>query len=176
MLTTTSPEEFIGMVNKFRWQTALIVADLKMPLMDGLSLREAVLKIDPTLPFVILSGYVDRELALRCVDLKISAFLQKPLNHGELLAALDKEIAPRLKSLAEERELITGFISDAKTLLEQAESLALELEERPADLTLINEIFGITHTIKGSSGFFEPKTLHKFAHRFEDNAPTTWNR
>ncbi len=165
---TTDPSTAIDFIIKHRTTIAMVISDFKMPTMDGFTFRQRIQHIAPELPFIILSGYVDRETALRGLELKIAAFLEKPVRDDALQSNIIKECTPRILSIKEERELLRGFTDDAANLIEQVEELVLELEENPNDLESVSKVFGMIHTIKGSSGFFEPRTLHTFAHRFED--------
>ncbi len=156
-------------IKKHRSTIALIISDFKMPTMDGFEFRHKVLQIAPEIPFSILSGYVDRETALKGLEFKITSFLDKPINDNLLNQLLTKDIMSRLSIIKEERDLLKGFTDDASNLIELVEELILELEENPSDHETVSKIFGMIHTIKGSSGFFEPRNLHSFAHKFEDN-------
>ena len=53
---------------------ALVVSDFNMPDETGFDLRKKMLPDLGDIPFVLLSGFVSREDALRAIDLKISAF------------------------------------------------------------------------------------------------------
>lgn len=158
----------IDFIRLHSWKVIAVLSDLNMPEMDGVALRKELLKICPQVPFVVLSGFIDTDLAMNAIERKISAIFKKPLDEEELALFFQKELFQRMIALKEEQELLRGFIDDGRVLLEQLESLALELEEKPQSSELINNIFGIVHTLKGSSAFFEPKNLNQFAHKFED--------
>lgn len=166
---TTDPVAALDFVKKNRSKIAMVISDFKMPTMDGFAFRQQVQQFASDLPFTILSAYVDREMALRGLELKIAAFLEKPVRDEELQSHLIKECTPRILAIKEELELLRGFTDDAANLIEQVEESVLELEENPHDLESVSKVFGMIHTIKGSSGFFEPRTLHTFAHRLEDS-------
>lgn len=166
--TTTRANDAINFINQHRNNVVLVLSDYKMPDFSGFDLRLKLCDCAKEIPFAILSGFVDREMALRGLELKIATFLDKPLEDNAFLSLLQKEVGPRLQTIKDDRELLSGFIEDAGNLLEQAEEIILELEENPSDLDAVSRVFGMIHTIKGSSGFFVPKTLHEFAHRFED--------
>ena len=146
----------------------LIASDIKMPDSDGFELREQVLKLYPEIPFCIASAYVDREMALKGVDLKIAAFLSKPYDPNTLSEVLVKEALPRLKILKDNRELKLSFVADSESLIEEAEEVLLRLEQNSSDIESLNRFYGIMHTLKGAWAFFEPKDLHRFTHHYED--------
>lgn len=149
-------------------EIVLVLSDLKMPHMDGFEFREAAKKIAPTIPFAILSAFVDKDTVLRGLALKISAFLSKPIDEQELFDLVKKEVVPTVKSQKEDRELREGFVADCESLIENAEELLLALEQDHSDAEALNRLFAIVHTLKGSSGFFEPKSLNLYAHHYEE--------
>ncbi|MEY4616441.1 MAG: hypothetical protein RJB66_1401 [Pseudomonadota bacterium] len=165
---TQDSQAALEYIRRHRSAIAMIISDFKMPKTDGFIFRQQVLALAPEIPFTIHSGFVDREMALRGMELKIASFIEKPVKDEDFFKNFFNECQGRLEAIREERELLKGFTDDASNLVEQAEELILLLEENPQDQDTVSKIFGIIHTIKGSSGFFEPRTLHSFAHRFED--------
>jgi DNA-binding NarL/FixJ family response regulator/AraC-like DNA-binding protein len=68
----------------------LVITDIRMPGMDGLSLARYV-SVNHTDTFmIILSGYDEFDYARAAVRLNVCDYLLKPLNDGELMQALEK--------------------------------------------------------------------------------------
>ncbi len=147
---------------------ALVISDLRMPVLDGLELRKAMLEQWKAIPFVVLSSMVTKELALQALEYRISAFLDKPCENEAVIAVIQKESQDRVASLIEEAQMLAAFVSEAEVMTEEMESLILSLESDPSDPETVNRIFTFAHTIKGSSGFFTPDTVHRFTHKYED--------
>lgn len=63
----------------------LIVSDLRMPAMDGMALLDAVHKIHPTLPMIILTAHGSIPDAVRATQHGAYSFLTKPFDSQELL-------------------------------------------------------------------------------------------
>lgn len=63
----------------------LIVSDLRMPAMDGMDLLDAVHKIHPTLPMIILTAHGSIPDAVRATQHGAYSFLTKPFDSQELL-------------------------------------------------------------------------------------------
>lgn len=166
--TFITPIEAQEFLRANHWKCVAVFSDFKMPIMDGFKFREALNVVCPNVPFLIFSGFITKEMALTGIDLKIEKFLNKPIDENEFADVIINVLVKRLTSINDDEELLKGFTEDAKQLLEQIESSMLELEEQPNNVNIVNTIFGMIHTMKGSSGFFEPKTLHVFAHKFED--------
>lgn len=68
----------------------------------------------------------------------------------------------------EMKEIVDSFIVETKEILEKLDLNLIELENRPDDAELLNEIFRSFHTIKGTSGFIGLEKLTKVTHRCED--------
>jgi len=149
-------------------EIVLIISDVQMPQMDGFELRKKCLEANKDIPFVILSGYVSREDTMKAFELKIARFLDKPIDLATLEVIIREVAAERIAAMKEERELLEGFVADAEMLLEEFESILLSMEGGNSSPEAINRVFAIAHTIKGSSGFFKPDTIHRFTHKFED--------
>lgn len=165
----TNPLDVSDFVKANSKNVMMILSDYKMPSMTGFELRKKLVDLGlGHIPFVILSAHVDKEMALSAVDLKISAFLEKPFNLEAILDCVLKFGAPRLDQLLEEAELLAGFLDDSVNIIEQIEEIMLGLEANPTDTESLTRLYGLIHTMKGTSGFFDPKTLHKFIHKFED--------
>ncbi len=64
-------------------------------------------------------------------------------------------------------EIMQDFITESGELLEQVEADLVELESRPEDLDLLNQIFRALHTIKGSASFLALTELVEIAHAGE---------
>lgn len=72
---------------------AVIVSDLRMPGMDGVSFLTRAQAIQPTAVRILLTGYGDLEVAVRAVNSgHIFRFLQKPCPPEVLLPALSEAI------------------------------------------------------------------------------------
>ncbi len=68
----------------------------------------------------------------------------------------------------EMKEIVESFIIETKEILEKLDLNLIELENRPKDNDLLNEVFRSFHTIKGTSGFLGLDRLSKVTHRCED--------
>ncbi len=73
----------------------LVLCDIKMPKMDGIELLEAVKKIKPEIPMVMISGHGDMETAIHAMKLGAFDYISKPPDLNRLLNtvrnALDKK-------------------------------------------------------------------------------------
>lgn len=66
----------------------LVLTDIRMPLMDGLTMCRRVLHTLPTTRFIILSGYDDFEYARQAITMNCLGYLLKPISSDEFREVL----------------------------------------------------------------------------------------
>ncbi len=67
----------------------IVLVDIMMPVMDGITMAREALK-EVSFKTVILTSYADFDYAKQAIDLNVSAYLMKPVDSGELKAAIEK--------------------------------------------------------------------------------------
>jgi len=101
----------------------LILCDIKMPKMDGVELLEAVKKIKPEIPIVMISGHGDMETAINTMRLGAFDYISKPPDLNRLLNtvrnALDR------KQLVVENKILKKKVSKNYTMIGESEPLNL---------------------------------------------------
>ncbi len=65
----------------------LLITDLKMPGMDGLSVIREARKLAPDLRVIIITGYSTEASAIEAINLGVSGYLTKPFRLPRILAA-----------------------------------------------------------------------------------------
>jgi DNA-binding response OmpR family regulator len=68
----------------------LIISDIQMPFMDGVALSKSIRQLEPEQKIIILSAHTDRDYLLELINIGISQFITKPVNHEELMKTLYK--------------------------------------------------------------------------------------
>lgn len=119
----------------------IVIADIRMPVMDGLELSRRVKQMLPMVKIVILTGYGEFEYAKKAIDLKVSEFVMKPVGAEELVKIIvklrDEIIYEQLlkENLPEIRgKLLNCLLSGRYTpengeeLLKKARKLNIDLE------------------------------------------------
>jgi two-component system chemotaxis sensor kinase CheA len=66
------------------------------------------------------------------------------------------------------KEIMEDFLVEAFELIEQMDQDLVELESNPENLELLNGIFRVAHTVKGSSSFLNFDILTELTHHMED--------
>jgi excisionase family DNA binding protein len=72
----------------------LLITDLKMPGMDGVTLIRQVKRIRAELPVIIITGFSTESSAIEAVNLGVAGYLRKPFRVPEVLAAAAKALGP----------------------------------------------------------------------------------
>jgi two-component system response regulator FixJ len=70
-----------------------LIADIRMPDMDGLTLQEELVRVKAGIPVVIITGHGDVTLAVRAMKAGAVDFIEKPFTDDTLLQAVDRAIA-----------------------------------------------------------------------------------
>jgi DNA-binding response OmpR family regulator len=70
----------------------LIITDLQMPLMNGVTLIESIRKTDIHTPVIILTAHATADYLLPCANLNIQSYIVKPINFQKLKKALYKVV------------------------------------------------------------------------------------
>ncbi|WP_395066297.1 sigma-54-dependent transcriptional regulator [Flavobacterium sp.] len=99
----------------------LVLCDIKMPKMDGEELLEAVKKIKPEIPMVMISGHGDMETAINTMRLGAFDYISKPPDLNRLLNtvrnALDK------KQLVVENKILKKKVSKNYEMIGRSEPI-----------------------------------------------------
>ena len=83
-------------------QPDLVITDIRMPLMDGLTLMSRARQLLPTTQFIVLSGFDEFEYARQAIDNRAMGYLLKPISAQEFTQML-KGAKERLDEAARER-------------------------------------------------------------------------
>jgi DNA-binding response OmpR family regulator len=73
----------------------LLLADIKMPMMDGIALALAVARDYPALPIVLMTGYADQRERVSGLEALICDVIAKPFSIAELNFAVAAALAKR---------------------------------------------------------------------------------
>ncbi len=91
--TVNNPLEALKRVEHQRYD--VIVSDVCMPDITGLSLLEAVRRFDSTVPFVLMTGAPSIESAISAIDLGVHKYLPKPFNVDEFVISITEAVKRR---------------------------------------------------------------------------------
>ena len=82
-------------VEKFNKQKSidLILMDIKMPEMDGLTATRKIRQQSGSVPIIAQTAYAMSEDKAKCINAGCNDYLTKPINHKILLSTIDKFFA-----------------------------------------------------------------------------------
>jgi len=124
------------------------------------------------------------EVARIAADLCTALDAPDPAAHGAISCALETGLAamrqalenaaapaaapePEAYSLAQDPELLSDFVMEAREHLAAIENLSLALEQNPGNAEAVHSIFRAFHTIKGLAGFLELNAVREVSHNVE---------
>jgi response regulator RpfG family c-di-GMP phosphodiesterase len=102
----------------------LLLTDQAMPGLSGLELTEAVSRMHPDMPIVVLTGHTDVELAKDSLQRGASDFVTKPVNIRELPILVERNLTRRRLEVARLRE------REAQVLFEAIKALASAVDAK----------------------------------------------
>jgi len=86
-------------------RTGCIVADVRMPGMDGIELVRELSRRNIPLPVVLISGHADVPMAVAAIKAGAEDFIEKPVDDAQLLAAINRCLARAFSELTREQSL-----------------------------------------------------------------------
>ena len=83
VVTFTNPEKALEFVKENNID--LVISDYLMPEMDGITFLGYVREIRPEVPRIILTGYADKENAIKAInDVGLFQYIEKPWDNNDL--------------------------------------------------------------------------------------------
>jgi two-component system, response regulator PdtaR len=109
----------------FALKPDLIVMDIKMPDLDGLSAAEKIAELK--IPVVLLTAFSQQELVTRAAEVGAMAFLVKPFSPQDLLPAIEIALSRHAQLIALETEIQDlGERLETRKLVERAKAVLSE--------------------------------------------------
>lgn len=113
------PTAFLKSMDHGDFETPdILITDLKMPQMDGVEMIRNAQKKDHYFPFILLSGYLDKQAVINAVDAGAFRLLEKPTDYNLLLSTIDSlliehdiiKVRKEIRELTSQlREIYTGL-------------------------------------------------------------------
>ena len=121
-----SPDQALEAFNRKNYLA--VIADVKMPVMDGLAFLKRIRQLDPDLPVIMITGHGDVDMAVYAMKSGAYDFLEKPVDEDVLLSSLDRamekmelvirnrELNRQLSQARENRGRFQGLIGSHRTM------------------------------------------------------------
>lgn len=143
----------------------LVICDMKMPKMDGMQILAEVKKIDPDIPFIILTAFGDIKNAVEAMKQGASDYLTKPFDNDGMILTLRKALEIRylnkelaiLRKRTDDSYKGSGIIGSSKEMKEVFDQVKIVA---PTNLTVL---------IQGESGTGK-EVIANMIHRASERA------
>ena len=89
----------------------IVITDIRMPFMDGLTLSRLIKKEMPWIEIIVLTGHEEFEYAKEAIKIGIAEYLSKPINGEELLKEVDA-LADKIEEKRKEREIREMYMKE----------------------------------------------------------------
>lgn len=140
--TAKSGEEALDIFKEFK--PSIVIADIKMPGMDGIELLCRLKQEDPDTEVIMITGHGDIDTAIKSIQFDATDFVTKPVQDDVLGIALkraEERISMQLK-LREYTKNLEQMVQDKTNQLIEAERLA----------AVGQTVAGLSHAIKNIAG------------------------
>jgi DNA-binding NtrC family response regulator len=93
VITSASPVEALEIFRKEQHRIVLLISDVVMPEMDGGALANRIVKLNPEVPVLFMSGLVTANEVEMAGTITQFAFIRKPFRPGTLVQAVRKMLS-----------------------------------------------------------------------------------
>lgn len=109
----------------------VVVSDIRMPGMDGMTLLQRVREVDAEIPVILVTGHADVQLAVSAMRAGVYDFLEKPFT-AQHLAGIIRRAMDRRSLVMENRRLraVAGKRDDIETRLPGRTQVMVDLRYR----------------------------------------------
>lgn len=87
--------EAVELMNQHHFD--LLLTDIVMPIMDGISLALKVRDVRPNIPILLMTGYANESQRAHNLSVLIEGLLNKPFSKDQLMAAVNKALSIEAK-------------------------------------------------------------------------------
>jgi len=147
----------------------LILADLRLPDLDGLEVLQHVKQLDSSVPVVVMTAHGDIETAVRAIQLGAFDFVEKPFGRDRLLMLVTRAVAQRRleqenrrlrQGLSAQTGLAAVVVGDSPPM-QRVRELLLQVAATPVEVLVVGEtgsgkerVARALHDFSGRSGPF----------------------
>ncbi|BCV37234.1 sigma-54 dependent transcriptional regulator [Shewanella indica] len=142
---STQPKEILRHLSR-DWM-GVVITDVNMPGMDGISVMQQIKQLDADLPVILITGFGDIAMAVSAVKQGAYDFLEKPFNNEHILDVVKRALEKRsltlenrkLKQELESQSLPGPRILGNSPGIRQMRHLIHQVLDTPADILIEGE-------------------------------------
>jgi len=120
VVSFTSAKEALKYIEKN--DVGIVISDYLMPEMDGITFLAKVRELKPYVPRIILTGYADKENAIKAInEVGLFQYIEKPWDNDDLLIILRNGLEKQklMKNLEEKLNEITKAHSELQSIQDE---------------------------------------------------------
>ncbi|RJG03643.1 sigma-54-dependent transcriptional regulator [Noviherbaspirillum sedimenti] len=125
----------------------IVISDIRLPKMDGMSFLREILGIDPELPVVLITGHGDISMAVQAMKDGAHDFIQKPFAPEYLVEVVRRALEKRslvlevrdLRRQLEQRDQLEGRLIGRSLSMQKVRSMVAGLANSAADVLIHGE-------------------------------------
>ncbi len=127
----------------------IVVSDIRMPGMDGMTLLRKLKSVDSTLPVIMITGHGDVPMAVEAMRIGAFDFLEKPFNPDRMTELAKK--ATQARRLALDNRALRRELSDGSALMKKLIGASQVMERLKEDILDLGQADGHV-LIEGETG------------------------
>lgn len=104
----------------------ILITDIRMPKMDGLTLIDQAKKINDKLKVVLISGYNDFEYTRKAINLQVCDYLLKPVERSQMIEVMERVVAQLKEEHHTESSVFDGILDQSSSRLMKLEPVFFE--------------------------------------------------
>jgi PAS domain S-box-containing protein len=144
------------------YQPDIVITDIKMPVMDGITMAREIRLANSETPIIVVSAFIDAEFMINAIDLGVSQYLFKPIELGRLLSVLERcaqnyclkrKVKQKTEELSASVKVLTDYKKavDASAIVSKSDANNKIIEVNDAFCAILgysrDEIVGKTYSL-----------------------------
>jgi FixJ family two-component response regulator len=140
-----------------------VIMDVRMPGMSGLELQQALKARQCGVPIIVITGHGDVPMCVRAFENGAFAFLEKPVNHQQLLEyvqraieedkkyrqrPVEQDIGPLLQQLTRREREVMDLLIAGKSMKQIASALSISIPTCSKHRTRLHEKLGVDNDVE----------------------------
>ena len=141
----------------------LIVTDINMPKMNGITMCEQIRELNKDIPIVVTSAHNDTSFLKKAIEVGVSTYAMKPIDLYQLIDSITKAIEP----IFLKKELVTLNLSLESKIEMEMEKIKSILDAQE-NIIIVTNRAEITNTNKKFLEFFGIENFERFKEEKKD--------